>query len=374
MKTKLLTLILLVFSFSGFSQEMFIVPETWEIDTWNGSSWDNFSQTTYTFNASCMPTFVLSQAINPMTSNMENSSRKTITYSGTAPHVVGISEVYDSNTSTWSNFQKREDTHDANGDVIETINYSWTVSGWQVSSKSVSIFGAPGQPSQTTTQNWDAFNSVWVNNTDNFFTYTSGKVKTDTEYAWDIFNSVWVESTLKTNTYSGGLLTTSQRQKWDGAQWENHYLETYTYDGNDYVTEILETKWNGTAYENNDKTLFTNNAQGYPTTTLIQSWVINAWVNSNQDRRTYPSCAFLSVNDVVLNNMVVYPNPSSDKISINVETKIAYNLVNIQGQLINKGALDKASNSIDISSFNSGIYFLNLENGTQKITKKVIKQ
>ena len=82
MKTKLLLFFLLLFSFKNFAQSQyeFILPETWEVDTWNGTSWDNFSIVNYTFNSACLPTVILSQAVNPMTSMLENGTLSNFTY------------------------------------------------------------------------------------------------------------------------------------------------------------------------------------------------------------------------------------------------------------------------------------------------------
>lgn len=372
MKSKLLLLFLLITSIKNFGQGIFLVPETWEVDTWSGTGWTNFSQTTYTFNGSCMPTFILSQAINPMTTLMENTTQETITYNDVAPQVVNVTEVWDTNNSLWSNFQKSEHTYNENDDVIETKNYNW-VGSWQLASRTVSTYGSPGLVSQTTYQTWDIVNTIWVNSTNRLFTYINNQVETETSYNWDVVNSIWVEDNLETNTYNGTLLATSQRQKWDGAQWENNYFETYTYDGNDYLIETIETKWNGASYDNNKRTDFTNNSQGYPITMVVQSWIINTWVNTSRDRRTYPGCALLSVNEIGVLDVSVYPNPSRSNISVDVKESITYSITNINGQLVKEGIINQINNKINISSFNSGLYFLNLERKNQSVTKKIIK-
>ncbi len=377
MKRKLLLVFLLLFTFKNFAQSQyeFIVPETWEVDTWNGTSWDNFAQTTYTFNESCLPTVILSQAINPMTSMLENATLSNFTYN--ALSIVEVAQVWNSTTDEWDNFQKNEHTYN-NGNydlVLKTQIFSWVIDDWELTSQHLYTYDGSDRVSKFTTQTWDSGNMVWINSSETRYTYTaSNLVETETGYNW--VSNAWEENTLNTSTYINDLLDTFQSQDWDGAQWVNDDLKTFMYDGNDHLTQVLETEWNDATmmYDDDSRQAYTNNAQGYPLTIVSESYIIGSWTNTSRQRYTYPSCAFLSVNDVVMDNISVYPNPSSDKISINVEDEITYNLVNIRGQLINKGVINNASNTIDISSFHSGIYFLNLENGNERVTKKVIKQ
>ena len=66
-------------------------------------------------------------------------------------------------------------------------------------------------------------------------------------------------------------------------------------------------------------------------------------------------------------NLDVYPNPSSGVFIINgLAANQTYQVVNTTGQVI----LEGQANNIDLSSFDSGIYFLNTENSSIKLIRQ----
>lgn len=70
----------------------------------------------------------------------------------------------------------------------------------------------------------------------------------------------------------------------------------------------------------------------------------------------------------------VYPNPTTGKlfIDVNLDSKTnQYAISNIQGKIVSTGFLNKSENSIDISNYKPGIYFVMVENNKPI---KIIKQ
>lgn len=69
----------------------------------------------------------------------------------------------------------------------------------------------------------------------------------------------------------------------------------------------------------------------------------------------------LSTNDFYLNDLTVYPNPTTDKLSISDFSKIkTFEIYDITGKLVQK-TKTILSNSINVSELNAGMYFLKLD-------------
>ncbi|MCB4798389.1 S8 family serine peptidase [Neotamlana laminarinivorans] len=71
----------------------------------------------------------------------------------------------------------------------------------------------------------------------------------------------------------------------------------------------------------------------------------------------------------------IYPNPVTDLLFINtgseIDVKVTYRIVNMVGQIVKQG---KNSKEVDVSRLDSGVYFIEIKNGENIISKKFIKQ
>lgn len=78
----------------------------------------------------------------------------------------------------------------------------------------------------------------------------------------------------------------------------------------------------------------------------------------------------LSTQDQQINDIVIYPNPIKDKISIQSSTTIeTYSIFDMQGRLVQKGEL--SSNEIN-TNLSTGVYILNLNTERQVSQHKII--
>lgn len=77
--------------------------------------------------------------------------------------------------------------------------------------------------------------------------------------------------------------------------------------------------------------------------------------------------------DLEKESISIYPNPASEFISISGNSlEYEYSIYNIQGRLVSQSILKENSN-VDISNFESGLYFINIQNESKVTTKKFIK-
>lgn len=85
-----------------------------------------------------------------------------------------------------------------------------------------------------------------------------------------------------------------------------------------------------------------------------------------------------SINDITSENFVVYPNPTSSLLNLELKEGMEgqYEIVDMIGRRILKNPINDRISSIDISLFNKGIYLLRLldENGQVQIVKKIVKE
>ena len=83
-------------------------------------------------------------------------------------------------------------------------------------------------------------------------------------------------------------------------------------------------------------------------------------------------CNSLSVEDFEIASVGLYPNPTSDIVTI--ESTVTIDRVEVYNMLGAKVAEVNHSNTIDLSSSNTGVYFLKIYSGNSSVSKKVIRR
>ncbi len=78
-------------------------------------------------------------------------------------------------------------------------------------------------------------------------------------------------------------------------------------------------------------------------------------------------------DNYLVDNVSVYPNPVADIVSINVPDESKISIVDISGRIVGQYKSKKKSNlQIDVSMFDSGLYFVQVFHKGNKITKKLL--
>lgn len=106
-------------------------------------------------------------------------------------------------------------------------------------------------------------------------------------------------------------------------------------------------------------------------TAIGTNYSVDAFTNFVPDMAT---CNTLSVSESQALQFQLYPNPSSNLVTVHVSNNSIYEFVNVKDQVLLKGTLSSGSNSIDVSSLSSGMYFMNVQtNSGYSAVEKFIK-
>lgn len=70
----------------------------------------------------------------------------------------------------------------------------------------------------------------------------------------------------------------------------------------------------------------------------------------------------------------LYPNPAKDRLTVKGISKADYRIINIVGQAVGHGTIDKEEYQIDISNLSSGSYSMILSNEAENCSVKFVKQ
>lgn len=101
--------------------------------------------------------------------------------------------------------------------------------------------------------------------------------------------------------------------------------------------------------------------------------------NNNCDAGNYsPTYSFTSgfptsTNEEILGDVKIYPNPTSDKVTISNNRDFTRgNITDISGRKLMSFEIKGSTKTLDLSSYATGMYFLNLEGAEAKATQKIV--
>ena len=80
---------------------------------------------------------------------------------------------------------------------------------------------------------------------------------------------------------------------------------------------------------------------------------------------------FDSAEEIENSNVVVFPNPATDVITIEAADYQSVEMVDITGKVVFSSEIENSLN-IDVKEFNSGVYFVKLNGANGSLTQKVV--
>lgn len=372
---------------------------------WDGTAWVNSFTQLQSFDEN-------NNRISFMFQFWENNSwAKTKAYSFTydADNKLYTTLEKSWDGSAWVNSVLSSSTYNNNSKLSYILDQAWDGSTWVNSRLSSYMYDANGNLTSFLIQNWDG--NKWTNSDLNTYTYDFNNNQTSNLYQKDWYGgSTWENIVLVSYTFdSNNNRTTRLSQSWKNDTWENNYLDSNSYNINNKLASTISKYYNENAWENSGRELYSFDTIKNQSGSIYYFWHNSTWVLLNQSLITYNNSDPLNFNNNMSktwditgtkvnsgdslcyyyhtpltgtpslkeSEIVVYPNPSNGKFTINKANTSGYiEIYNSTGNRIYSDLEFKTQqkSEIDISDFAEGIYFIKIYNQKNIFTKKVIIQ
>ena len=269
--------------------------------------------------------------------NPEDSVKHTFTLDGNGNEVVEFREGWNISNPVWTALQKWESVYTVNNqkDTVYNYQYNQTNSSWDFLSKWNYAYDGLGNVIQYTT--FDANNN---------FT-------TRQDYSYDANNNR--DST--SNSY------------WQNGMWRINTLTTFTFNAANQQLSYLYEAYNSSvgALVNSLQYLYTYDSNGNQTWVVGETWnsTTNSWDPMSKTQNFF-SCGPLSNDEMEINEISLYPNPTNGVINIQSNQPQKVKIFTMEGKLIETIQIF-SSVMYDASTLNNGIYFIQSEKGSTKI-------
>lgn len=89
---------------------------------------------------------------------------------------------------------------------------------------------------------------------------------------------------------------------------------------------------------------------------------------------TFGTCTILEVDDPLLSQILVYPNPASDILNVNIPSTVKVDTVVLYDVLGKDTGVELIDGAINLSHIAQGVYLLTLNTTAGTLSKKIVKQ
>lgn len=313
---------------------------------WNGNDWNDNTLFAYTFDSNNNMTSVVTKYWNGI--NLENHTKTTYTYDANNNRISYLWQEW--NGIDWENYKKYIYTYAANNNMTDYIIQNWSGSSWEDYNIYTNSFDANNNKISSLGKSWNG--STWEN--DRLYTYT-----------YDASHN----------------LTSNLLQNWEGMNWINYILITKSFDVNNNTINELYQFWNGSAWVNYIQWIDTFDENSFWISDLTKEWNEEGSAIVYIDSTHFYSHAVLTgFNDIFKTGVgiTVYPNPSSDKITIKTpavsQNYAKLTISNLNGQQLITRQLTLQKTEIDVNTLPNGVYFIQIVQDKDIQVCKFLKQ
>jgi hypothetical protein len=395
----------------------YIWDETGNIETkyyylWNeeNSLWENYKKTDFIYDENDYITQIDYWNWDTEQNLWQEAKQVLMTYDENQFEESFTLLVWNTELNRWDKSFKDETDYDENGYLLIYTSYDVDEENeWQAFWKSDYSYDESFNNIFTLNSLWDANTNTWLTESkvDNFFNEFDN-IETSIDSTWT--NNSWSPSYKIEYFYDENQNEESEISYsfWDNS-WEKVSKTELEYDENNFITLRSYFSWNSSNqdWDNNQKYIFENNALGNPILYLFFRWDYESlkWIGQQKSERYYNENNYLtlrveyiweeSTEDWILNDktfyyfsttlgidetlpiaLKTYPNPFESILTLDVKKYEGFkcSIINLLGQTQLQFMLKNYQTQLDLSSLNSGIYFVKLSKGGRSTTKKIVKQ
>lgn len=329
----------------------------------SGNTWVDYAKQTFTYQNNNRTQEII--LISPDGINWENQTKVDFEYYPNGK-LKKHTQYQGLLNNQWEEYQKSEYSY-SNDNLTETKAYYWDddIDNWPTNSdyRYLYSYNSNNMCDTLLSLRWSNYESAYGENTKKVYLYNANNQIT------------------KMITYDNGNYNPSPTLPAD----QPFSIKYYTYNFS-YLTEILTQKYNDDidSYENSNlynfiydgELLIKNETRKWDE--AQSAWVPNEHFHfGRQMKYYYEPIGTAGLSDLEQNMSVeLYPNPSADKITIEVEDDFINNIeiTNQNGQVVfkNNSELKNKQVTIPVHQLNKGLYYVKISSNKSQAVKSIV--
>ena len=150
-----------------------------------------------------------------------------------------------------------------------------------------------------------------------------------------------------------GCQTTADSSRYADLVNDGITVDRFVYDGCNPTASLELYRFNGATHQY----LY------YPVNDITE--ILHVWRFLRQWEHSNPSTAGLSESEAAVFEM--YPNPSTGIIQVKILEEAVLKVVSVSGKVVFEQTLNQGTNTLDLSSYDAGVYFIQAKTAQQKL-------
>lgn len=207
------------------------------------------------------------------------------------------------NPPTWWNTERFLYHYDANQKITSSYYQTWVGTLWINHVNSTLVYGTNNQIKEVNSTGFEVDYSYDMNN----------NLISSEEMVFDQNSNQWLNNERKTYSYNGSNVNTYVLESWDNDNgvWQNKSKWEYQYNNSNDVTITTEYSWSGSYWQNYKKVFTSYDSRGNMIENVEQVWdqSSNSYINSKRETREYNEFdqpTLITTNTWRVNNWVAY--------------------------------------------------------------------
>lgn len=375
---------------------------------WDNGAWRNKSLRNFTYQADTLNLLELTQIWDVSGDAWVNYEKTERTFDASGREISNAQFGWDDKNNNWKGSTMTVQEYNQQGFVTSLETLIWNLGSGLLEKNSRTLYkpNTAGKSIIDSVQSWwgGAYNTIAIRH----YTYNaSNELLTYRLINLGSMGEV-TQNFLSTRTLDAGNrpleVFEQDSSSAGGGVWRPYRRWTYTYDANgNKLTEAYDVRQgNADTLSNFNRTKITYNsmnkiltrlderynltaAQWYPTNRAVNEYNANGLLTASESMSNWDvngsfylyhgreeyicKAGSVGTNELSKHGFKVYPNPVENADFITIESPVSgnYEMIDLNGRIVDSGQISSGSNFVNISQLNSGLYILLVNKHSFKI-------
>lgn len=355
---------------------------------WSGreNKWKEFLKKETSYSTSDLKNEEITKAWSTEKKTWENRMKNSYSYDSLNQLSQLVTAYWNPDSLAWKDSIRYSYDFDSDGNWVMYLRETWIANPdfWRKDYRFLFSY-EDGNKTRLLRQNYRTDLQNWVNSNKTVYTYDlQNRLTAETGDVWDADSTKWdPNSRIKFLYNDTGYLADKIYKAWKAEAWSHYARYNYSWDEQGNNTNIVYSVWSSvdSIWDKNAAYQYDYDADG---DLIREIWKDfnhqdSTWLSTFKIDYFYSLPTYKKEQDEA--RLRIFPNPFTDKLTIDIETTDFFNptpiqlrITDLNGRTLYTTTLKDARTTLNGLNLPPGIYLITLQEGKHILYKKVVRE